>query len=131
MGNRKAPNLLPADAEKPAAPPAPPRKVQGWGLGSRLKSAEERFVKLERWRDAVSRYLPGESDCSTCRFARIEGSRDSPGGGDCQGYDQTGCDQPLLSETYTLCESAGILLEGLMIKMAESGAGCPWQEVKE
>lgn len=87
-------------------------------------------MKLERWRKQVSRYLPGESDCSTCRFARIEGSRDSPGGGDCQGYDQTGCDQSLLSEAYTLCEPAGMLLEGMMIKMAESGSGCPWQEVK-
>jgi len=83
----------------------------------------ERITKIERWREQVSRYLPGESDCNTCRFARVEGSRDTSGGNEAQGYDQTGCDQPLLLETYRNNEPAGMLLEGLMIKQAESGAG--------
>ncbi len=96
-----------------------------------LQDMLDRVRRLERWRESVSRYLPGESDCSTCRFARIEGSRDTSGGNEAQGYDQTGCAQPLLVETYTLCEPTGMLLEGLMMKQAESGAGCPWQEVRE
>ncbi len=130
--NRKHPNTCPVCSEpKLARDEICSTCAEDDRLPAIAEMLGERILKLERWREQVFRYLPSESDCSTCRFARIEGSRDTSGGNEAQGYDQTGCDQPLLVETYTRCEPAGMLLEGLMIKQAESAAGCPWQEVKK
>ena len=63
-----------------------------------------------------------------CRYCVTGGSRNSSGGSEPPGYDQEGCSQPLLVETYAACEPAGMLLEGLMIQAAESNQGCGWYE---